>query len=149
LQAALIGHGGYTALGVNTCVMTFPALITASLFAALHRVPALRRPAGRAILVAGVVVLWGLSVLVGIELTLAERRGAFKDWFSHPARWWSLHPFTLAALGFTGSLAAWWERRLENAPDFPLGLLVGEVAVLLSVALNALVLGLALPDGAG
>src|SRR5205085_667356 len=38
---------------------------------------------------------------------------------------------------------------LENAPDFPLGLLVGEVAVLLSVALNALVLGLALPEGAG
>src|SRR5437868_12150512 len=29
LQATLIGHGGFTALGVNTCVMTLPALLTA------------------------------------------------------------------------------------------------------------------------
>jgi cobalt/nickel transport system permease protein len=37
-------------------------------------------------------------------------------------------------------LAAWWERRLENAPEFPLGLLVGETSVLATVLVQCLVL---------
>jgi len=36
--------------------------------------------------------------------------------------------------------AAWLEHRLENAPEFPLGLLVGETAVLATTFLNCLVL---------
>src|SRR5262245_57930654 len=35
LQAALIGHGAYSTLGVNTCVMALPALAAAGLFAGL------------------------------------------------------------------------------------------------------------------
>src|SRR5438132_12896554 len=44
LQAFLIGHGGYYALGVNTCVMTVPALLCWLLFQAIHHVPMLRAP---------------------------------------------------------------------------------------------------------
>src|SRR5947199_215468 len=33
LQAALLGHGGFTALGVNACVLTLPALLAGALFA--------------------------------------------------------------------------------------------------------------------
>jgi ABC-type Co2+ transport system permease subunit len=146
LQAILIGHGGYTSLGVNTCVMTLPAYLAAAMFAGLRRVPGLRRPLGRGLLVAASVALWGLSILLWAEVTLADRRGDFSSWFARPAEWWSLHPATLAGLAAAGGLAAAWEQRLENSPDFPLGLLVGEVSVLTTVALNALVLRLALPD---
>jgi cobalt/nickel transport system permease protein len=145
LQAALIGHGGFSSLGVNTCVMTVPALFGAALFAGLRRVTVLQRSPWRGVLVAGVVALWGLSLLIGVELALATWRKAPQDWHAHPGRWWSLHPATLIVLGAVGAMAAVWERRLENAPDFPLGLLVGGVTVLLSVALNALVIGIALP----
>src|SRR5207237_811806 len=37
LQAILFGHGGFTTLGVNTCVMALPALIAGQLFVLLHR----------------------------------------------------------------------------------------------------------------
>ena len=37
-------------------------------------------------------------------------------------------------------LIVWAESRLENAPEFPVGLLIGETAVLATVFLNALVL---------
>jgi cobalt/nickel transport system permease protein len=149
LQAALVGHGGFSSLGVNVCVMTLPAYLAAALFAGLRRLPGVDRLAGRGLLVAGCVILWGLSLLAGLEMTLAEWRGDSADWLAHPARWWTLHPLTLVALGVAGVLAAGWERRLENSPDFPIGLLVGEVAVLATVALNALVLRLALPGEAG
>src|SRR6185437_14257593 len=39
LQAVLLGHGGFTTLGVNACVMTLPALLAAAMFAGLRRLP--------------------------------------------------------------------------------------------------------------
>src|SRR5438552_196674 len=35
LQAVLLGHGGYFALGVNACVLTAPALLSGLLFRCL------------------------------------------------------------------------------------------------------------------
>ncbi len=145
LQAALIGHGGFSTLGVNTCVITLPALFSAGLLTALRHVPGLQRPLGRGFLVAGCFVLWGWSLLAGIELAFADRRHEAAAWLLNPGGWWSLHPITLGALALAGVGVAHWERRLENRPDFPLGLLVGELAVLLTIALNALVLRAALP----
>ncbi|MHB1426561.1 MAG: CbiM family transporter [Gemmataceae bacterium] len=37
MQATLLGHGGFTAIGVNACVMTLPALLAWTLFAGLRR----------------------------------------------------------------------------------------------------------------
>src|SRR4051812_5861777 len=99
LQATLIGHGGFTALGVNTCVMTLPALVTAGLFTVLRRWQVLREPVGRGLLVTGIVALWLLSISAGVELAWAERRGQFHEWFAHPSRWWSLQPAALAVFG--------------------------------------------------
>src|SRR5207237_1053033 len=107
-----------------------------------------RRPAGRAALVAGSVILWELSLLVGLEMALADWRGNFAEWMGHPTGWAALHPLTLAAVVILGLLAAARERGLENSPDFAIGLLVGEITVLATVALTALVLRLALPDEA-
>ena len=54
----------------------------------------------------------------------------------------TFHPVTLAgALVLTGILT-WAERWMENAPEFPLGLLIGEMTVLATVGLNFLVLAL-------
>src|SRR5262245_32385819 len=37
LQAALLNHGGFSSLGVNSCVMVLPALLAWQLFAGLSR----------------------------------------------------------------------------------------------------------------
>jgi ABC-type Co2+ transport system permease subunit len=71
------------------------------------------------------------------------------DWLTHPTSWWTLQPLALTALCLVGILVAVWERRFENHPDFPIGMLVGEVSVLTTVGLTALVLRLALPGQAG
>ena len=39
LQAALLGHGGFTTIGINTCVLTLPALLAGWMFAGVHRLP--------------------------------------------------------------------------------------------------------------
>jgi hypothetical protein len=52
----------------------------------------------------------------------------------------TFHPATLAAVGLLALLLARAERSLDNAPEFPLGLLVGVLAVLATSALNAAVL---------
>jgi ABC-type Co2+ transport system permease subunit len=145
LQAVLIGHGGFSSLGINICVMTLPAYLAASVFAGLRRVPGIQRTMGRGMIVAVSLMLWGLALVMWAEITLATRRGEFDEWFAHPSAWWSFSPLILTVLALAGVVAAVWERRLENSPDFPLGLLVGELTVLATIALNALVLRLALP----
>jgi len=59
LQMMLIGHGGWTTLGVNTCVMTLPALLSWLLFQALHRIPWItHRAAGGLMVGASATVLY-------------------------------------------------------------------------------------------
>jgi cobalt/nickel transport system permease protein len=47
LQAALLGHGGFSTIGINACVMTLPALLVGGLCATLLRMApsGVRRPA--------------------------------------------------------------------------------------------------------
>jgi ABC-type Co2+ transport system permease subunit len=167
LQAALIGHGGFSTLGVNSCVMVLPALLAWQIFAALQRMPWIRRPGFRSGLVVVSALAWCLSLVYGLTLLAAgsplagilDRAYAL---LPHPvaylpqtpttehqwAAYLAFHPVTLAAAVVLAGLAAWGERRLENAPEFPLGLLVGEVAVLATAGLNCLVLAYGhLPDG--
>jgi cobalt/nickel transport system permease protein len=140
LQAALFQHGGWTALGVNSCVMALPALLAWLLFAGLRRAPGLRRPWCRAGLVALSAVAFFLSATYAGTLlwTNPLRQADVLDLSGANAV--AFHPATLlGALGL-GLLAAWAERRLDNAPEFALGLLVGETAVLATIALNSFVL---------
>ena len=68
----------------------------------------------------------------------------WSEYFSYP--WNVVVSGVVAAvllLGFisvSAFLAIWAERKLGNAAEFPLGLLVGEMAVLATVALNGMVL---------
>jgi cobalt/nickel transport system permease protein len=53
LQALLLGHGGYTTLGLNAIVMAFPALVGRGLFLACAGSPPVRK--GRAVFAGSVV----------------------------------------------------------------------------------------------
>jgi cobalt/nickel transport system permease protein len=131
LQAALFGHGGLTALGVNSCVMALPAIFAWQLFGLFQRLPWLCRPWFRGVLVGISSLTWTLGVIYSAALLVAGGFGHLSV------------PFHLAAVTCAvalSALAAWGERRLENAPEFPLGLLVGEAAVLATVLLQCLVL---------
>jgi cobalt/nickel transport system permease protein len=148
LQAALTGHGGFSALGVNSCVMTIPALLAWQLFALLRRVPWVRRPWFRSGLVVFSTLVWVLSLVYGgtlLWLSLGSRGTLFANHVMLArcldGAWANTsHPVTLAAALAVAALVAWAERRLENAPEFPVGLLVGELAVLATVLLHCLVL---------
>jgi cobalt/nickel transport system permease protein len=140
LQAALLGHGGYSTLGVNTCVLTLPALLAWRLFAGLRRLPWVRRPWFRAGLVAACALAWMLSLIYSVTLLLTNPFGHLPALDPEWANAVTLHPATLGAVVLLAALAAWVEGRLENSPEFPLGLVVGEVAVLATMVLNCLVL---------
>jgi cobalt/nickel transport system permease protein len=59
LQAALIGHGGFTTLGVNSCIMVLPALLAWQLFGWLQYLPFLKRQ------------WFTIGLLVGLSAALA------------------------------------------------------------------------------
>ena len=63
LQAVLLGHGGFTTIGVNACVMTLPALLAAALFAGLRRLPWFGRT--------GNAITWLCGCLLGMVSVLA------------------------------------------------------------------------------
>jgi cobalt/nickel transport system permease protein len=140
LQAVLFSHGGYYSLGVNSVVMGLPALVAWLLFAGLRRLPWLRRPWFRAALVAGSILAFGLSLVYAVTLLVTNDPRQLADADATWANRVTFHPATLAAVAALAALAAWVERRLGNAPEFPLGLVVGETAVLATILLHTVAL---------
>lgn len=140
LQAILFGHGGLLTLGVNSVVMGVPALASWLLFAGLRRLPWVRHPWFRTALVAASFFTLGLSLVYGVVLLCTNPLSGSATLDLGPANYWTFHPLTLLGLLLLATLSAWGERRLENAPEFPLGLVIGEAAVLLTVLLNSLAL---------
>ena len=140
LQVALLQHGGWLTLGVNTCIMALPALLAWQLFALCRHLPWIRRPWFRAGLLGVSVLAWTLSLVYSLVLlgTNYSRQVSALDptWATHV----TFHPLTLAGALALAVLAAWWEPRLGNAPEFPLGLLIGELTVLATTFLNCVVL---------
>jgi ABC-type Co2+ transport system permease subunit len=140
LQAALIGHGGFSTIGVNSCVMGLPALLAGLLFSGLRRLPWVQHPWSRAALVAGSTTGWLLSLVYSGSLLATQRLGRAGGLDTAAATALTFHPLILGAVLVLASLAAAGERRLEAGPEFALGLLVGEIAVLATTFLNAAVL---------
>jgi cobalt/nickel transport system permease protein len=80
LQAALLGHGGFTTIGVNTCVMALPALLAAVLFAGLSRLPWFNRTHYAFVWLCG-CLLGMISVLATLVLQAAVLLwGGEEDW---------------------------------------------------------------------
>jgi cobalt/nickel transport system permease protein len=140
LQAALFGHGGFTTLGVNACVLTIPALLSGWMFAELNRAGWVRRPAVRSAFVAIGVAAGTLGSVFFVVLIATNRWSQLLAPDTRPAVAVVLHPLTLAGAGLVALLATWAERRSKGAPEVGLGFLVGATAVLATIALNALVL---------
>ncbi len=138
-QYVFTGHGGLTTLGINSCIQVLPALAAGQLFAGLRRLPWVCRPWFRYCLVAGSASVWLLSLVYAVTLLVTNRLTAEMTPDFGPANELTFNPAVILGAVLLAQLAAWSERRLENAPEFPLGLVVGEVAVLLTVALWAVV----------
>jgi cobalt/nickel transport system permease protein len=140
LQAALFGHGGFTTLGVNSCVMGIPALLAWLMFAGFQRIPWIRHKVFRAALVALSVIIVMLTVVYSVVLLATNPISRLESLNLATANEITFQPVTLILSVLTGIVAGWWERRLENKPEFPLGLLIGEISVLATVFLNCLAL---------
>jgi cobalt/nickel transport system permease protein len=144
LQVALLGHGGFTTIGVNSVILVLPALLAWQMFGALHRTGWLSRPWFRATLVSLAATIWLLSLVFSVVLISTNPLSALDADDPHldlgRAIAVTIHPLTLSVIVLLAGLAAWIENRLKNAPEFSLGLLVGETAVLATTLLNCLVL---------
>jgi len=140
LQAALFNHGGFTTLGVNSCVMVVPALLARLLFNGLRRVPGVRGPGFRAVLVTASVQVWLLSVVYSLALLFSNRPGPLPAFDTTWANEITFNPATIVVSLLLGGVAAGLEARLGNQPEFPIGLVVGEVTVLATMLLNFCVL---------
>ncbi len=140
LQYVLLQHGGFNTLGINSCIMVLPALLAWLLFVGLQRLPWSQQRWFRAGLVAVSTLTWTLSLVFSVVLLCSNRLSELTSLDTSLALSVTFHPLTLAAAVALAAMAVWAERRLENAPEFPLGLLVGEIAVLLTLLLNGLVL---------
>src|SRR5947209_11782620 len=133
-QAVLLTHGGYLELGVNTCVISPPALLAGAAFRALNRVRWLKHPATRALIVALAAAVWLVGAVAAIALLIlwlaadAAAAPQIDETFVAVL----CHPMTLGSAAVLGAIAAWLERRLEHAPEFPLGVLLGVLSVMLT-----------------
>jgi ABC-type Co2+ transport system permease subunit len=140
LQVILIQHGGYFTLGVNTCVMAIPAFACWGAFRLLHRLPWATEPAGRAMFVGIGAILWFLSGLYSVTLIANTSLAAMDMAAFEAANAQLVNPWILGAALLFAIIMVAIERRLENTPEFPLGFLIGEVSVLMTAALNCVVL---------
>ncbi len=140
LQAVLLQHGGYGTLGVNSCIMVIPALVVGELFVWLQRPSWVRHRWARTGLVVATALLWVLSLVFVVALLWTSGTSSLSGETIEPAWRITQHPATLTSALVVAGLAAWGEQKLENTPEFPLGLLLGQAAVLLTLVLNGLVL---------
>jgi cobalt/nickel transport system permease protein len=140
LQYFLLMHGGLAALGANTCIMLLPALAASGLFQMLRAAPWLERSWFRAALVGASAVTLTLSAVFSVSLLISNSLRTVRLPDLGPATAFTFHPITLAASLLLAGAAAWWAARRRLEPDFALGLLVGELTVLATIALNCLVL---------
>jgi len=141
LQALLLQHGGFTTLGVNCCVMSLPALAAAGAFHLMKRVR--WGPLAQSGLVGLAALLWSLTLVYSLTLMVAN-----PPWQAsldarvdlELANALTFHPLTMLVILGLCLITVILERRLRHGEEFALGLLIGEFAVLLTVALNCGVL---------
>lgn len=134
LQAALIGHGGFGALGVNSCVLVLPALLCSWMFRWLHR-----RWLAPLLLALGVVLI-AFSVLACATLLGTHWPGATHALELETAVRAAGHPVSVCAALALAATAVYLGRRHRLAVEFITGMFVGQLAVLLTLVLQATVL---------
>ncbi len=132
LQTVLFQQGNLTTLGINSCLMTVPAIAASYLFSWLQG-SWLRRPWLCSALMVVSFLVWALSLMVSVALLLKN------DWQQSVFEI-ALSPIAVGSALLLAGLAAWVERRMDHSAEFPLGLFLGVLTVLGSVSLNYFVL---------
>jgi cobalt/nickel transport system permease protein len=145
---ALAGHGGFTTLGINSCVMLTPALLAGWVLRRPIILTWSRRPLPRSALAAVSAIAWAICAVAGVAL-MVRGTVVFHSW--DELYLWAA-PLAVPALGVAvvaAVAAVVIERWLNPSAGFSLAYLVGQSAVLLSVALSTLVMLLGGPDNEG
>src|SRR5262249_49053445 len=109
-------------------------------FRGVNRIAWWRHPWIRAGTVALSGVIWSASLLYSIKLLLANLDANIETLDLESANRILLSPWTWAAEGILAGVLVLVGLRLKTAPEFPLGLLLGELSVLLTLGLNFFVL---------
>jgi cobalt/nickel transport system permease protein len=138
LLQAVFGHGGFTTLGINSVILAVPTLAAGAGFAACQRLALLRLPPVRTAFVIGTALIWLLAGAFSVILLFENSLRDTVD-VAH-ALSLTLSPTVLLVVAVLAGITAVVERVLETAPEFPLGLMIGGLTALLTVALNGLVL---------
>jgi ABC-type Co2+ transport system permease subunit len=140
LQSLLFEHGGKTTLGVNVVVYSLPALLAGLVFPVVRTHGWLRRRGPRFAAVALAGFVWIVTAGIALQTIWGMLPSAVTPFPTAPSEWWGTQP-AIAACLLAGCLGlAWYERRLEADPNFPLGLLLGAATAYATVGLNCLVL---------
>jgi ABC-type Co2+ transport system permease subunit len=140
LQYFLLVHGGLYSLGVNTCIMAVPALAAGLAFRLLRGSAWMRQPLARSVWVLVSTLVWLLSAVYGVAVALTNRGRTMQTLDFSEANAIAFHPAMLFSILCASVLATWLERAAKAGPDFALGLVIGELTVLATIALNAVVL---------
>lgn len=137
LQALLFGHGGPTALGVNVCVLSIPALLAGYGYPVLRRAARAGRPG--VVLGAAWVAGWAWVVVAAgaVEAVVRTAGGERQFDLAGLAGWWALAPGAVAAAAAVAAAGVWLVRRMDTGTTFVCGVTVGLAACLLTVLLNA------------
>jgi cobalt/nickel transport system permease protein len=140
LQYFLLMHGGFATLGVNTCIMLLPALLAAALFQSLRSARWLARPWFRAALIGTSSLVWTLSVVYSVTLLISNSLRTVRLPDLEPANAATFNPLTMTLAVLLAAGIGWFAHRRRLGPDFALGLVIGELSVLATIALNCIVL---------
>jgi cobalt/nickel transport system permease protein len=140
LQAALLGHGGFTSLGVNSCVMTIPALAAGAVSGLFWRVAARGHPVARAVMVFCSTSMWLLCLIFSASLLLEGRGTGYTGFHLGPPAALLTNEEVCFICMALAAVPAWLEGRRVSRSDFAPGLALGAFTVLGTVTLNAAVL---------
>jgi cobalt/nickel transport system permease protein len=142
LQAVLLQHGGFTTLGASTCVISIPALAAGAVFRPLHRLDWRRKPLRYSVVIL-CCAMWLTCLAFSVAMLAQGPSGGWRQFDVSAGAALLFRPTVWGSIAVLAVVIAVVESRFETAPEFPLGLLLGGIPVLLTVALNcwALVAG--------
>lgn len=136
-QSLLFGHGGLVVLGVNICVLSFPALMAGYVFPRLVQARQKSYSWITTLVLVLMSTLWILVLCISVEALIGTiRRTRTFSWEGFAA-WWSYSWWVLLTAFVMGVLLTGVLKRFDRSAVFACGVAVGLAASLATVLLNA------------
>ncbi len=140
LQVFFFSHGGFSTLGVNSCILILPALAAWGLFAFLRYLHYRETHSMRFFLVVLCSLIWTTALVYSLVILISNNLLNLQEIDPRYANSVLRNPLIWVGLIGASFLLAYFEPKLGTSTDFPLGLLIGTLTVLLTMLLNFLVL---------